>query len=154
MNPFASLRGRRVTLVEVGPRDGLQNEQAAISTADKIAFVDRLSAAHLPVIEVSAFVSPKWVPQMADAADVFAGITRAPGIRYTALVPNLAGLERALAARVSEVAIFAASTETFSRRNINQSIDESLAEYKKVCDRAHTSGLRVRGYLSTAFACP
>ena len=149
-----SLRGRRVTVVEVGPRDGLQNEQAHISTADKIEFVDRLSAAHLPVIEVSAFVSPKWVPQMADAAEVFAGIARAPGIRYTALVPNLAGLERALAARVGEIAIFAASTETFSRRNINQSIDESLAGYKKVCDRAHTSGLRVRGYLSTAFGCP
>jgi len=149
-----SLRGRRVTVVEVGPRDGLQNEQAHISTADKIEFVDRLSAAHLPVIEVSAFVSPKWVPQMADAAEVFAGIARAPGIRYTALVPNLAGLERALAARVGEIAIFAASTETFSRRNINQSIDESLAGYKKVCDRANTSGVRVRGYLSTAFGCP
>ena len=90
-------------------------------TADKIAFVNRLSAADLPVIEVSAFVSPKWVPQMADAAEVFAGIARRPGIRYTALVPNLAGLERALAAGVSEIAIFAAATETFSRKNINQS---------------------------------
>jgi hydroxymethylglutaryl-CoA lyase len=145
---------RRVFIVEVGPRDGLQNESAAVSTADKIEFVNRLSAAGLPVIEVSAFVSPKWVPQMADAAEVFAGITRTPGTRYTALVPNLAGLDRAIAAGVSEVAVFAASTETFSRRNINQSIDESLATYGQVCDRALAAGLRVRGYLSTAFGCP
>jgi hydroxymethylglutaryl-CoA lyase len=149
-----SLRGRRVTVVEVGPRDGLQNERATISTADKIAFVDRLSAAHLPVIEVTAFVSPKWVPQMADAAEVFAGIARVAGIRYTALVPNLAGLDRALAAGVGEIAVFAAASETFSRKNINQSIDESLGTYKEVCARARKSGLRVRGYLSTAFGCP
>jgi hydroxymethylglutaryl-CoA lyase len=149
-----SLRGRRVTVVEVGPRDGLQNEHATVSTADKIAFVDRLSAAHLPVIEVSAFVSPKWVPQMADAGEVFAGITRAPGIRYTALVPNLAGLDRALAAGVREIAIFAASSETFSRKNINQSVDDSLNTYRHVCARALQSGMRVRGYLSTAFGCP
>ena len=145
---------RRVTIVEVGPRDGLQNEQARVSTADKIEFVNRLSAAHLPVIEVSAFVSPKWVPQMADAADVFAAITRAPGTRYTALVPNLSGLDRAIAAGVTEIAIFASSTETFSRKNINQSIDDSLTTYKAVCDRAIAAGLRVRGYLSTAFGCP
>ena len=144
----------RVTIVEVGPRDGLQNEHVTVATADKIAFVDRLSAARLPVIEVSAFVSPKWVPQMGDASEVFAGITRATGIRYTALVPNLAGLDRALAAGVTEIAIFAASTETFSRKNINQSIDESLAGYRQVCDRAIAAGLRVRGYLSTAFGCP
>jgi hydroxymethylglutaryl-CoA lyase len=144
----------RVTIVEVGPRDGLQNEHVTVATADKIAFVDRLSAAHLPVIEVSAFVSPKWVPQMGDASEVFAGITRATGIRYTALVPNLAGLDRALAAGVTEIAIFAASTETFSRKNINQSIAESLAGYRQVCDRAIAAGLRVRGYLSTAFGCP
>jgi hydroxymethylglutaryl-CoA lyase len=145
---------RRVSIVEVGPRDGLQNEHASVSTADKIEFVNRLSAAHLPVIEVSAFVSPKWVPQMADAAEVFAGITRAPATRYTALVPNLAGLDRAIAAGVTEIAVFAASTETFSRKNINQSIDDSLATYKQVCDRALGAGLRVRGYLSTAFGCP
>ena len=145
---------RRVTIVEVGPRDGLQNEQVIVSTADKIAFVNLLSAAHLPVIEVSAFVSPKWVPQMADAAEVFAGITRAPGIRYTALVPNLAGLDRAIAAGVTEIAIFASSTETFSRKNINQSIDDSLTTYRTVCDRATAAGIRVRGYLSTAFGCP
>ena len=145
---------RHVTIVEVGPRDGLQNEQALVATADKITFVNQLTAAHLPVIEVSAFVSPKWVPQMADAADVFAGITRAAGTRYTALVPNLAGLERAMAAGVTEIAIFASSTETFSRKNINQSIDESLAGYALVCGRAIAAGLRVRGYLSTAFGCP
>ena len=145
---------RRVTIVEVGPRDGLQNEHGAVSTADKIAFVDKLTAANLPVIEVSAFVSPTWVPQMADAAQVFAGITRRPGTRYTALVPNLAGLERAQKSQVTEVAIFAASSETFSRKNINQGLDESFATYKQVCDRALASGLRVRGYLSTAFGCP
>jgi hydroxymethylglutaryl-CoA lyase len=145
---------RRVSIVDVGPRDGLQNEHASVSTADKIEFVNRLSAAHLPVIEVSAFVSPKWVPQMADAAEVFAGITRAPTTRYTALVPNLAGLDRAIAAGVTEIAVFAAATETFSRKNINQSIDDSLATYKQVCDHALGAGLRVRGYLSTAFGCP
>src|SRR5437868_636228 len=111
-----------VRIVEVGPRDGLQNEAAAIATADKIAFVDRLTAAGHAIIEVSAFVSPKWVPQMADAAEVFAGIARRPGTRYAALVPNLAGLTRALDAQVDEVAIFAAASESFSKRNINQTI--------------------------------
>jgi hydroxymethylglutaryl-CoA lyase len=144
----------KVTIVEVGPRDGLQNERAAVSTADKIAFVDRLSAAGHQAIEVSAFVSPKWVPQMADASEVFAGITRRPGTRYSALVPNQKGLERAIAAGVSEVAIFAAASETFSRRNINQSIDESLMTYAAVCVDARAAGLRVRGYLSTSFVCP
>ena len=145
---------KHVTIVEVGPRDGLQNEGAAISTADKIEFVNRLSAAKLPVIEVSGFVSPKWVPQLADADQVFAGITRSPGTRYSALVPNTEGLDRALAARVAEVAVFAASTETFSRKNINKSISESLVTYADVCRRALDAGLRVRGYLSTAFGCP
>ena len=145
---------KHVTIVEVGPRDGLQNEHAAVPTADKIAFVDRLSAANLPVIEVSAFVSPTWVPQLADAAAVFAGLTRRPPIRYTALVPNLVGLDRAMQAGVADIAVFAASTETFSRRNINQTIDGSLAVYRQVCDRARAAGLRVRGYLSTAFGCP
>lgn len=145
---------RRVTIVEVGPRDGLQNEKAAIATADKIAFVDRLTGAGHSVIEVSAFVSPKWVPQMGDAAEVFGGITRKTGVRYTALVPNRAGLERAIAAGVGEVAIFAAASETFSRKNINQSIDESLVTYKAVADEARAAGLKVRGYLSTCFYCP
>lgn len=147
-------RPGRVTLVEVGPRDGLQNEKATIPTGAKIAFVDALGAAGHSVIEVSAFVSPKWVPQMGDAREVFAGITRRDGVRYTALVPNLAGLERAIACGLTEVAIFAAASETFSRKNINQSIDESLATYKTVCDRAIAEGLRVRGYLSTCFGCP
>lgn len=144
----------KVTIVEVGPRDGLQNERAPISTADKIAFVNGLTGAGHSVVEVSAFVSPKWVPQMADAAEVFAGIERKDGVRYTALVPNLAGLERASSAGVSEVAIFAAASETFSRQNINQSIDESLAKYADVCATANQEGLDVRGYLSTCFVCP
>jgi isopropylmalate/homocitrate/citramalate synthase len=143
-----------VRLVEVGPRDGLQNEAARISTADKIAFVDRLSDAGHALIEVSAFVSPKWVPQLADAADVFAGITRKAGVRYTALVPNLAGLARARDAKVDEIAIFAAASETFSTRNINQTIAESLATYRAVCEEARAAGLPVRGYLSTCFGCP
>ena len=151
---MTDLKGRHITVVEVGPRDGLQNERAAVPTADKIEFVNRLSAAQLPVIEVSAFVSPKWVPQMADAAQVFAGITRRPGTRYTALVPNLNGLERAQQAGVTEIAVFAASSETFSRKNINQSIEESFVTYKQVCDRALAAGMKVRGYLSTAFGCP
>jgi hydroxymethylglutaryl-CoA lyase len=145
---------RHITIVEVGPRDGLQNEAVRISTADKIAFVNLLSAANYPVIEVSAFVSPTWVPQMADAAEVFAGITRRPGTRYTAIVPNVRGLERAQAAGLDEIAVFAAASETFSRRNINQSIDESLTTYAQVCERALASGMRVRGYLSTTFGCP
>jgi len=144
----------RVTVVDVGPRDGLQNEAAAVSTADKIAFVDRLSAAGLPVIEVTAFVSPRWVPQMADAAEVLRGIARRPGTRYTALAPNVKGLARALDASVDEVAIFGAASETFSRRNINQSIDESLVTHAEVCREAARAGLRVRGYLSTCFGCP
>src|SRR2546430_11439701 len=143
-----------VTVVEVGPRDGLQNERAAVSTADKIGLVDRLSAANLPVIEVSAFVSPKWVPQMADAEQVCAGITRTPGTRYTAVVPNLSGLDRAARAGITEIAVFASATESFSRKNINQSIEESLTNYRQVCDRARTMGMRVRGYVSTAFGCP
>ena len=127
---------RRVRIVEVGPRDGLQNEAAFVPTADKIAFVNRLAEAGHTTIEVSAFVSPKWVPQMADASEVCAGITRRPGVRYTALVPNLQGLARAREARVDEVAVFPAASETFSRRNINQTIDEALAQAKQVCDEA------------------
>ena len=146
--------GKHISIVEVGPRDGLQNERASVSTSDKIAFVDLLSAAGLPVVEVTAFVSPRWVPQMADAAEVCAGIARRPGTRYTALVPNVQGLERAIAAGITEVAVFASSTETFSRKNINQSIGESLDTYADVCRRAQAAGLRVRGYLSTAFGCP
>jgi hydroxymethylglutaryl-CoA lyase len=145
---------RRVAIVEVGPRDGLQNEAAPISTADKIRFVDALSAAGHLTIEVSAFVSPKWVPQMADAGDVFAGITRRPGVRYTALVPNLAGLARAVVARVDEIAVFASASERFSAANLNQSIDASLARFTEVAAEARRVGLPVRGYVSCAFGCP
>ena len=144
----------RVSIVEVGPRDGLQNEQSLITTADKITFIDQLTAAGHRVIEVAAFVSPKWVPQMADASEVLAGITRRNGVRYTALVPNRAGLTRAMAAGVTEVAIFAAASETFSQRNLNQSIEASLVTYADVCREALAAGLRVRGYLSTCFGCP
>src|SRR3989441_8396896 len=136
---------KRVPVVEVGPRDGLQNEHVSVPTADKIAFVNLLSAARLPVIEVSAFVSPKWVPQMADAADVFAGIRRRLGVRYTALVPNLAGLARAREAGVDEIAIFAAASETFSRRNTNQTIEESLETYRQGCRGGSACGGPVRG---------
>jgi len=144
----------RVRIVEVGPRDGLQNEAAFVPTADKIAFVNRLSEAGHAMIEVSAFVSPKWVPQMADAAAVFAGMARQPGVRYTALVPNLQGLARARDARVDEVAVFPAASETFSKRNINQTIDEALAQAKQLCDAARGANLPVRAYLSTSFGCP
>jgi hydroxymethylglutaryl-CoA lyase len=145
---------RAVRIVEVGPRDGLQNEAAFVPTADKIAFVDRLSAAGHTTIEVTAFVSPKWVPQMADASEVCAGITRRPGVRYTALVPNLQGLARAQAARIDEVAVFPAASETFSRRNLNQTIDEAFENVRQVCVAARAAQLPVRAYLSTAFGCP
>lgn len=141
-------------LTEVGPRDGLQNEAARVATDEKIAFVDRLSAAGVDAIEVTAFVSPTWVPQMADAAEVMAGVTRRLGTRYSALVPNLRGLERALAAGVDDVAVFAAASETFSQRNINQSIAASLETYRAVARTALDAGVRVRGYVSTAFGCP
>jgi hydroxymethylglutaryl-CoA lyase len=144
----------QVTVVEVAPRDGLQNESAVIGAADKIGFVDRLSAAGLPVIEVSAFVRPSWVPQMADASEVFSGITRREGTRYAALVPNLAGLERAHAAGVNEVGVFAAASDSFSQRNINQDVEASLDTYRAVCARASELKIRVRGYVSVAFGCP
>jgi hydroxymethylglutaryl-CoA lyase len=144
----------RVRIVEVGPRDGLQNESAPVTTAAKIAFVQALADAGLPSVEVTAFVNPKWVPQMADAEAVYRGIARKPGTRYPALVPNVAGLERAIGVDVQEVAIFAAASETFSRRNINASIAESLERYAEVVGRAGIAGIRVRAYLSTAFGCP
>jgi len=143
-----------VRIVEVGPRDGLQNEHATVAAGDKVAFVNQLSDAGYRVIEAGAFVSPRWVPQMADTADVFARIDRRPGTRYTALVPNLAGLDRAVAARVDEIAIFAAASETFSKRNINQSIEGSLETYRAVARAAKDAGLPVRAYVSTAFGCP
>jgi hydroxymethylglutaryl-CoA lyase len=159
----------RVTIVEVGPRDGLQNEAARIAAADKVAFVERLAAAGLPVIEVTSFVRPDRVPQLADAREVFAALgpssgstdrpsarasAPASGTRFTALVPNLTGLREALAAGVREVAIFAAASEGFSQRNTNRSIAQSLVAFADVCREARDAGVRVRGYLSTAFGCP
>lgn len=145
---------QHVAIVEVGPRDGLQNEAAAIDTASKIALIDALADAGHTRIEVSAFVSPTWVPQMADADAVFAGIRRKPGVRYSALVPNMAGLERAVSARVTDIAVFAAASETFSRKNINKSIADALGGYAEVATAALAAGMRVRGYVSTAFGCP
>ncbi|HEX8034098.1 MAG TPA: hydroxymethylglutaryl-CoA lyase [Ktedonobacterales bacterium] len=145
---------RRVTVVEVGPRDGLQNEKGVVSTADKIGFIDLLSAAGFPVIEATSFVSPKAVPQLADAAEVMAGIERKPGVRYTALVPNRKGMERALAAGVDEVAVFTGASETFVQHNINTSIAGSIENFRPVVETARAAGKRVRGYISTAFGCP
>jgi len=149
-----ALSGVEVRVVEVGPRDGLQNERAQIAPADKIAFVNALSAAGLRAIEVAAFVSPRWVPQMADAAAVARGIERRTGTTYSALVPNLVGLRRAREAGIDEIAIVVAASGTFSRRNINRGIEESFAAYRLVAEAALTEGIRVRGYLSTCFGCP
>ncbi|MDE1166639.1 MAG: hydroxymethylglutaryl-CoA lyase [Pseudomonas sp.] len=143
-----------VRLIEVGPRDGLQNEARAISVADKIRLVDQLGAAGVRYIEVGSFVSPKWVPQMAGSAEVFAGIKRKVGATYAALTPNLRGLEQAMAAGVKEVAVFAAASEAFSQRNINCSISESLARFGPVLDTARQQGIRVRGYVSCVLGCP
>ncbi|MCX7645541.1 MAG: hydroxymethylglutaryl-CoA lyase [Rhodobacteraceae bacterium] len=143
-----------VEIFEVGPRDGLQNEARPIPTAGKVALIDCLSRAGFRRIEVASFVSPKWVPQMADAAEVLAGIARAPGVRYAALVPNMTGLERALAAGVDEVAVFASASEGFSRANINCSVAESLARFRPVVAAARAAGLPVRGYVSCVTDCP
>ncbi len=140
-----------IRIVEVGPRDGLQNEKQSIPTDVKVAFVNALSATGADEIEASAFVSPKWVPQLADAEEVFARIAREPGVIYSALVPNEQGLERALRARVDKVAVFTAASETFNRKNINASIAESIARFEPVVAGARRAGLPVRGYISTAF---
>jgi hydroxymethylglutaryl-CoA lyase len=143
-----------VRIVEVGPRDGLQNEKAIIPTADKIELIDRLSATGLRSIEATSFVSPKWVPQLADAAEVFAGIHRREGVSYPVLVPNLQGYERARAVGATEVAVFSAASEAFNRKNINASIDESIDRFLPVLERAAADGVRVRGYVSTVLGCP
>lgn len=143
-----------VRIVEVGPRDGLQNEKTHVASADKIALIDRLAGTGLRSIEATSFVSPKWVPQLADAAEVFAGITRRPGVSYPVLVPNLQGYERARAVGVEEIAVFSAASEAFNRRNINASIDESIARFEPVLARAKADGVRVRGYVSTVLGCP
>ena len=143
-----------VRLVEVGPRDGLQNEAQPISVADKVQLVDALSAAGLSYIEAGSFVSPKWVPQMAGSAEVFAQIQRKPGVTYGALAPNLRGFEDALAAGVKEVAVFAAASEAFSQRNINCSISESLERFAPIMASAKQHGVSVRGYVSCVLGCP
>ncbi|MFW9266743.1 hydroxymethylglutaryl-CoA lyase [Pseudomonas sp. NR3] len=143
-----------VRLIEVGPRDGLQNESQPISVTDKVRLVDALSAAGLGYIEVGSFVSPKWVPQMAGSAEVFAQIQRKPGVTYGALAPNLRGFEDALAAGVKEVAVFAAASEAFSQRNINCSIKESLERFAPIMEAAQRNGVSVRGYVSCVLGCP
>ena len=143
-----------IEIFEMGPRDGLQNEKRLIPAADKIALVDLLSGAGFRRIEVTSFVSPKWVPQMADAAEVLAGITRAPGVRYAALTPNLKGYEGARAARADEVAVFASASEGFSKANLNATIDESLARFAPVMEAAKADGIPVRGYVSVVTDCP
>lgn len=143
-----------VRIVEVGPRDGLQNEQVDIGTASKIELIDRLSRTGLRSIEATAFVSPKWIPQMADAAAVLAGITRQPGIAYPVLVPNEQGYERARAAGATEVAVFTAASEAFNLRNTNATIAQSLERFRPVLERANADGVRVRGYVSTVLGCP
>jgi hydroxymethylglutaryl-CoA lyase len=143
-----------VRIVEVGPRDGLQNEKTLIPTADKIALIDRLSATGLRSIEATSFVSPKWVPQLADAAEVYAGIAKTPGVRYPVLVPNEQGYDRARAVGVDEIAVFTAASEAFNRKNINASIAESLQRFAPVIARAQADGVAVRGYVSTVLGCP
>ena len=143
-----------VTLVEVGPRDGLQNEKVTIPTEAKVAYITALGDAGLRVIEAGAFVSPKWVPQMADTAAVYAEIPKDPGVEYPVLVPNMKGLERAIAAGVKSVSIFTAASDTFNKRNINMTVDESFESYAPVVARAVDEGMKVRGYVSTAFGCP
>lgn len=145
---------KSVRLVEVGPRDGLQNEKEPISVADKVRLVDDLSAAGLSYIEVGSFVSPKWVPQMAGSAEVFAGIQRQPRVTYAALTPNLKGFEAALEAKVEEVAVFAAASEAFSQKNINCSIAESLQRFVPLMEAAKAANVRVRGYVSCVLGCP
>jgi hydroxymethylglutaryl-CoA lyase len=144
----------KVSIVEVGPRDGLQNEQQTIPLKAKLELIDDLAAAGMRVIEAGSFVNPKWIPQMADSAEVFAGIQRRAGVRYTCLTPNLRGFERALAAGVDEVAVFGAASEAFSQKNINCGIDDSLARFSDVMAAAKAAAIPVRGYVSCVLGCP
>jgi hydroxymethylglutaryl-CoA lyase len=144
----------RVTVVEVGPRDGLQNEPGTVATDVKVGFIERLAATGLGVVEATSFVSPRWVPQLADAAEVLAALQRRPGVRYPVLVPNERGLDRALDSGVDEIAVFGAASEGFSRANLGRTIDESLEMFAPVVRRATAAGLRVRGYVSTVCGCP
>ncbi|WP_421706603.1 hydroxymethylglutaryl-CoA lyase [Algihabitans sp.] len=143
-----------IRIVEVGPRDGLQNEKALVPTAVKVELIERLAAAGLPAVEAGAFVSPKWVPQMADTAEVLARLRRRPETAHPVLVPNEKGLARALDSGVAEIAVFGAASESFSQRNINCSIAESLERFRPVCEGALAAGLRVRGYVSCVLGCP
>ena len=145
---------QRVKLIDVGPRDGLQNEKQPVTAATKIELVQRLQAAGLAEIEVTSFVSPKWVPQMADNAAVMAGIQRRPGVRYSVLTPNMKGLEAALATHPQEVVVFGAASEAFSQKNINCSIEESIERFRPVVAAAHEAGVKVRGAISCALGCP
>ena len=145
---------KRVKLVEVSPRDGLQNETNIIPTAEKVAYIDRLSETGLAVVEATSFVSPKWIPQLADASEVYSKITKKQGVRYPVLTPNMKGYEAARAVGAQEVAIFGATSETFSKKNINCSIKESLARFEPVCEAASRDGIRVRGYISCVMGCP
>ena len=144
----------KVTLVDVGPRDGLQNEKQPVDTAHKVELVHRLQAAGLREIEVTSFVSPKWVPQMADNAAVMTGLQRQPGVRYSVLTPNMKGLEAALQSKPDEIVVFGAASEAFSQRNINCSIEESITRFAPVVAAAHAQGIKVRGAISCALGCP
>lgn len=144
----------RVRIVDVGPRDGLQNEPKSVPTAVKIELIERLADAGVPAVEATAFVSPKWVPQMADHAEVMRGIRRKPGVSYPVLVPNMKGFEAAAAAGADEIAVFGAASETFSRKNINCSIAESLKRFAPVVEAAKAKGIKVRGYVSVVVGCP
>jgi len=144
----------QVRIVEVGPRDGLQNEKTTVPAPVKIELIDRLSATGLQTIEATSFVSPKWVPQLADATEVYTGIRKKPGVRYPVLVPNLQGYERAREVGVEEIAVFTAASEAFNRKNINASIAESLERFAPVIERAKADKVAVRGYVSTVLGCP
>lgn len=144
----------KVTIYEVGPRDGLQNESRPIATADKIALIDLLTATGLPHIEITSFVNPKWIPQLADAGEVASRIVRKPGVAYSALVPNKQGLERALAAGMKEVAVFLSASETHNKKNVNKTIAETLTAFEDVIAPAKEAGARVRAYVSTVYGCP
>jgi hydroxymethylglutaryl-CoA lyase len=144
----------RVRIVEVGPRDGLQNEAAFVPTETKIALIERLADCGLQTVEATSFVSPKWVPQLADAEAVLRGLRRNPGVAYPVLVPNLQGYQRARAAGADEIAVFTAASEAFNRRNINATIDESIERFRPVLEHAAQDGVRVRGYVSTVLGCP
>src|SRR5947209_943099 len=152
--PFSPQFLRSVRVVEVGPRDGLQNEKALVPTEEKIHFISMLAEAGLPVVEATSFVSPRAIPQLSDASEVMNGITRLAGTSYPVLVPNVKGMERALSAGVRSIAVFTAASESFTRHNINVTIAESLANFRPVVAMAQREGVPVRGYISTVFGCP